>query len=402
MGRELLWGDSEAIKLFSMRESIINKFNRNKLNDNEKFKIWLVGFTDGDGCFSVVKSGGTYRLQYSLSQSSYNLRILYYIKSQLGYGGVSKSSLQSWGNFRITDRKVLNQVIFPIFDKYPLLTSKYFAYLRFKKAYDILENKSLTTDQKNKEIEKLLSDKLPSDYISPAISHLSETSSYEEIADAISIFWLVGFTEAEANFCVYPDRGRFNIEFNLSHKLDKLLLQLIKRLLHISSNVNFNQKNKIYVLTTKNSRSISNIIGLFTGKLKGIKSLEFKLWHKANFYKDKNLKKVSKIHKTILKIQQKNNLFFTQKRHYGTVANYLFFALIVRPTKQFGLIVKPNKFEQFGLISKTHFIGSLRNISLLQEGNGLSSLNPYYVTGYSDGESSFSISIVKRLSSKIG
>jgi hypothetical protein len=148
----------------------------------------LVGFTDGDGCFSVVKSGDTYRLQYSLSQSAYNLRILYYIKSSLGYGSVSKSEKQNWGNFRITDRKVLNQVVFPIFDKYPLLTSKQFNYLRFKKAYDILENKNLTTVIKNKMIEELLSEKLPTDYVSPAISHLSETSSYEEIADAISIY----------------------------------------------------------------------------------------------------------------------------------------------------------------------------------------------------------------------
>jgi hypothetical protein len=148
----------------------------------------LVGFTDGDGSFSVVKSGGTYRLQYGLSQSAYNLRILYHVKKNLGYGSVSKSSKQSWGNFRITDRKVLNQEIFPIFDKYPLLTSKYFNYQRFKKAYDILENKNLTTTVKNKKIEELLSEKLPVDYVSPAISHLNENSSYEEIADVISIY----------------------------------------------------------------------------------------------------------------------------------------------------------------------------------------------------------------------
>ena len=113
-----------------MRErEMINKDKWDNLNENDKFKIWLVGFTDGDGCFSIVKSGGYYRLQFSLSQSLYNLRILYYVKSMLGYGSVSRSSKQSWGNFRITDRKVLNQVIFPIFDKYPLLTSKHFNYL---------------------------------------------------------------------------------------------------------------------------------------------------------------------------------------------------------------------------------------------------------------------------------
>lgn len=288
------------------REKYKNKWNN--LNENEKFKIWLVGFTDGDGCFSVVKSGGTYRLQYSISQSAYNLRILYYIKKSLGYGSVSKSLKQSWGNFRITDRKVLSQVIFPIFDEYPLLTSKYYNYLRFKKAYDILENKDLSTVIKNKMIEELLSQKLPMDYVSPAISHLSELSSYEEIADAISIYWLAGFTEAEGNFGVFPDRGRFNIQYTLAQKLDKILLQLIKRLLHISSIVTYNKTTDMHVLSTKNSRSIQNIIDTFRGEFKGMKSLEFKLWSKANYYKKTNIDKVSKIHKIISKLRGKNRI----------------------------------------------------------------------------------------------
>ena len=266
----------------------------------------MVGFTDGDGCFSVVKSGGTYRLQYSLSQSAYNFRILYYVKKNLGFGSVFKSLKQSWGNFRITDRKVLNQVIFPIFDKYPLLTSKYFNYQRFKKAYDILENKNLTTAIKNKMIEELLSEKLPEDYVSPAISHLNEKSSYEKIASVISVYWLAGFIEAEGYFGVIPDRGRFNIEFTLVQKLDKILLILIKRILHISSNVNYKKTNNIYVLSTKNSRSIENIIDIFRGKFKGMKSLEFKLWSKANYYKKTRIDKVSKIYNIISKVRGKN------------------------------------------------------------------------------------------------
>ena len=109
--KELLYGNIEAIKLSSMRKNGKYKNKENNLNDEEKFKLWLVGFTDGDGSFSIVKSGGTFRLQYGLSQSEYNLRLLYYVKKNLGYGSVSKSSKQNWGNFRITDRKVLNEVM---------------------------------------------------------------------------------------------------------------------------------------------------------------------------------------------------------------------------------------------------------------------------------------------------
>lgn len=305
-------GNTKEIKLSSMRGTLRDKNKWNNLNDGEKFKIWLVGFTDGDGCFSVVKSGGSYRLQFSLSQSAYNLRILYYVKKKLGYGSVSKSLKQSWGNYRITDRKCLNQVIFPIFDKYPLLTSKYFNYIRFKKAYDILENKDFTTTTiKNQKIEELLAEKLPAgaaggeNYISPALQNLNENSRYEEIENVISIYWLVGFVEAEGNFGIFPDRGRFNVEFTLVQKLDKILLLLIKRVLHIPSNVNYNEKINIYVLNTKNSRSILGIIDKFTGQFKGMKSLEFKLWSRANYYKKTNIDKIRKIHQILSKVRGK-------------------------------------------------------------------------------------------------
>ena len=282
-----------------------NKIRWNNLNDDEKFKLWLVGFTDGDGCFSIVKSGNYFGLQYSLSQSTYNLRILNHIKSKLGYGNISNRSSGKSADFRITDRKILKEVIFPIFDKYPLLTSKYFNYERFKKAHAILENKNLNRAMKNKMIDELRVNQIPSDYVSPAISHLNVNSKYEDIANVISVYWLAGFIEAEGNFGIFPDRGRFNIEFTIAQKLDKILLVLIKRILHISSNVNYNTSRDIHILNTKNSKTINLIIDIFSGKFKGMKSLEFKLWSKANYYKNTNISKVSQIHKIISKLRRK-------------------------------------------------------------------------------------------------
>jgi len=306
----LLFGNLEAIKLYSMRENEKYKNKWNNLSEEEKFKLWLVGFTDGDGCFSIVKSGGTFRLQFSLSQSEYNLRLLYYIKKKLGYGSVSKSSKQSWGNFRITDRKVLNQVIFPIFDKYPLLTSKYFNYVRFKEAYYILENKELTTEMKNKMIEELSTlryKELPINYISPAISHLSKESKYEDIVPVISVYWLAGFIEAEGHFGVYTYPERISIDFTIVQKLDQFLLLLIKRILHISSNVNYSKSRNIYVLSTSNSRVTADIIDIFRGKLHGMKSLELKLWSVAHYYRKTKIEKVYKVNKILIKLGRRNN-----------------------------------------------------------------------------------------------
>jgi hypothetical protein len=87
---------------------------------------------------------------------------------------------------------------------------------------------------------------------------------------------LVGFAEAKANFIITENNGSFTLEFTIVQKQDKLLLQLIKRILHIPNTV-YESNNNCYVLTTKNSRAILNIINLFADKFKGMKSLEFKL-----------------------------------------------------------------------------------------------------------------------------
>jgi hypothetical protein len=91
--------------------------------------------------------------------------LLYYIKKELGCGSVTKDGTK--GQFLIRDRKKLNSIIFPIFDRYPLLTSKSFNYNKLKKAYFILEDNSLTKDEKDKILFQLKNEVLPLNYISP-------------------------------------------------------------------------------------------------------------------------------------------------------------------------------------------------------------------------------------------
>ncbi len=268
-----------------------------------------MGLTDSDyfGSFRIEKIKGRFVLKYSIHQPFYNLRLLYHIKKTLGYGKVLKLEARQLACFTISDSKVLKEVIFPIFDKYPLLTNKYFFYLRFKEALCILESKSLTQEQKNDGIEKLLNTSLPSDYVSPAISHLSDKSSYETIKSAVSIYWLAGFIEGKGNLDVLSEQGVFNVEFSIRIKRDEILLNLIKRLLHIPNKVIIEQKG--WLLKTRHSRAISNIINFFSSKackFKGMKSLEFKLWKKAFYYKNTN--KVAKIHSIILKLHKKKQV----------------------------------------------------------------------------------------------
>lgn len=268
-----------------------------------------MGLTDSDDfdSFSIERIKGRFVLKYNIHQPISNIRLLYHIKKALGYGKVLKFEAHRLACFKISDRKILNDIIFTIFDKYPLLTSKYFYYLRFKEAWCILENKSLTTEQQNCAIEKLLNISLPNDYVSPAISYLSDKSSHETIKSALSMYWLVGFTEGKGNLDILSVQDGFKVEFSIQIKSEEVLLNLIKRLLHIPNKVIFEEKG--WLLKTKQSRAIINIINVFSSKgcmFNGINSLYFKLWTKA-FY-SKKINKVGKIHKIVEKLHKKQTV----------------------------------------------------------------------------------------------
>jgi hypothetical protein len=102
----------------------------------------------------------------------------------LGVGSIYIDKKRSMAYFKIRDLKNIESVIFPIFDKYSLLTSKQFNYLKFKQAFEItkqnnisrfpLENQEICypsatpTPLKIDLIKELWNSKCPDDYISPA------------------------------------------------------------------------------------------------------------------------------------------------------------------------------------------------------------------------------------------
>lgn len=337
MDRELLWGDSEAIKLFSMRENpqvfLLNnemqvigyscllfttyvkmpiargqyawvdkkfysthqRLNKEYLENNNSDKIWfeqwLVGITDGDGTFHLAYQNGKWNLVYKIAFSRYNLRILFYIKKQLGVGSVTKDNTK--GQFFIRDRKKLAEIIFPIFDKYPLLTSKQFDYNKIKKAYYILENTNISRDEKYKLLFEIKKEAIPANYMS---NSWNKTKLPFETADDVNCVitkpWLIGFVEAEGSFYLtLKDKNRIVHGFGISQKLDSIVLEGIRRVLHIPTSVRFKPKHNYYLLDTTNSRAIENIIKYFHKTMKSMKSVEYRIWarsyvkHKGNFNK---------------------------------------------------------------------------------------------------------------------
>ncbi|RYE16104.1 MAG: hypothetical protein EOP34_00340 [Rickettsiales bacterium] len=105
-------------------------------------------------------------MSFKLAQSRYNLRVLNYVKKELGVGSITKDGTK--GQYFIRDRKSIESIIIPIFDKYPLLTTKYFDYVKFKKALAILNDVNLSKQDKNAKLTKIKNSKVEADYVSPA------------------------------------------------------------------------------------------------------------------------------------------------------------------------------------------------------------------------------------------
>ena len=148
----ILLNNCLAVKMFLTRgQSAWGKLNystlpHQRLNvmqpKNEEFQQWLVGMTDGDGSFSVLRQNDKWTLTFKISQNTYNLRALYYIKQQLGVGKVSVESNRDMGSFRIRyswgpeapgdwrggappgARKKIGKKILPIFFKNKLIKKK--------------------------------------------------------------------------------------------------------------------------------------------------------------------------------------------------------------------------------------------------------------------------------------
>src|SRR5690606_27535018 len=118
------WEDNKTLKEISFL-NIVSSHQRLNVEQpkNDWFEQWLVGFTDGDGSFSVLRQGDKWNLTFKISQNTYNLRALHYIKEVLVAGSMFVESNVDLSHIRIRVRKVVNSIIFTIFDKYPLLTT---------------------------------------------------------------------------------------------------------------------------------------------------------------------------------------------------------------------------------------------------------------------------------------
>lgn len=163
---------------------------------SDSFLYWLIGFTEGDGCFLVNNRN---ELSFILIQGNLNLPLLTYIQNNLHMGNIIKQGPRV--HRLIINKKEHIKLIILLFNGNILLPSRKTQFNKFLIAFN---NK---TDH-------------PIEYIFNS-SHIS-----------LSNPWLLGFTEAEGCFSIsfLKNSVAFHTRFIISQKGDTnvpLLSQLI-------------------------------------------------------------------------------------------------------------------------------------------------------------------------------
>ena len=270
---------------------LFNSKYHTETNKSLNFEEWLVGFVDGDGTFNVYINPQETKINFTfkIGQSLYNIKLLYLIKSKLGVGDINLKEGSNSAAYRIRNKELILKKIIPLFDKYPLLSSKRFNYLKFKECLIISFREDITQSKKIELIKNVYTKNIPNNFVSDAWGSLNieNINSVTDINSIMSKSWLTGFIEAEGSFYyVKKDVNRIVHAFDITQKLDPIVLYAIKYLLHINATVQFKNKHNYYIIGTTNSRNIEYIQNYFSynndkSYFLGSKSFEFKVWKRS-------------------------------------------------------------------------------------------------------------------------
>lgn len=193
------------------------------------FLYWFVGFLEGDGSFFFNKNS----INLDISQHSKDAQILYYIKSNLGFG----------------------KVVFPKNrPNIAMFISHHSTYL----------NSLLSLIQ-----SKLCTQRFVLNNIKPTLDN----------------YWLTGFIDAEGCFRIKIEQdGNIKLIFELSQK-ENLVLQNIKELFpNLKGNLRHDISRDMWILSFSQKETRKQLIKyLMIHPLKTHKNVVFKKWLKAHY-----------------------------------------------------------------------------------------------------------------------
>lgn len=161
---------------------------------SKNFLIWLIGFTEGEGSFIVTNRGD---LCFVITQSNADIKVLQFIKENLGFGKVIAQSAHT-SRYVVQNKKEI-ELIIHLFNGNLVLPSRKVRFEKFIKGFNTWVTKGRI---RLNPVELRHSDILPS----------------------LTNSWLAGFTDGEGCFtCSIGKIKGFSFNFNISQKWEENL-----------------------------------------------------------------------------------------------------------------------------------------------------------------------------------
>lgn len=237
------------------------KLNSNSYSLDRNFLEWLAGFTDAEGNFNISLRNfkdnkyNSLIITYQIGLHIDDLFLLKLIQKKLNCGHISISGKRC--NYFVNDRESLINVILPIFNYAKLNSSKYFQFLIFEKAINLIKNKYHLTEEGKLEIIKYFHE----------IKIVNKTSTSKNKSDIIiSDYWLGGFTDGDGCFSSSKYYPKLKFE---NHIKELELFESIKEffnsgnltILKARKNIkNGYATNSMVVLEFNNIHNLKNVI----------------------------------------------------------------------------------------------------------------------------------------------
>nr|YP_010470466.1 LAGLIDADG endonuclease [Inonotus hispidus]UVF37954.1 LAGLIDADG endonuclease [Inonotus hispidus] len=269
-------------------------------NITDEFLIWFIGFTEGDGSFVLSKTRQNV-LQFVITQSTEDIKILEFIQNTLGFGKVIKQGKRT-SRFIVQDIKNIYLLIL-LFNGNIVLPTRKFKFRAFLNSFNEKINKgkikssSIFSSNNNEfKLSFNLSD-LTSPNVNNANLNILNLASQKQvklikfvdskILPSLNNSWLSGFTDAEGCFTVSflsKPSNAFRLRYIVSQKGDENLPVLSHLILLFKGGVieaHSAKSNYSYILSGKdNCYKIYNYFNNFPLKTKKAQSLE--LWQKIH------------------------------------------------------------------------------------------------------------------------
>lgn len=202
---------------------------------------WVSGFSDAEGCFSVIISQRpnlSWRVQVSfeINLHTKDIAILYGIQNFFGAGLVSSRLVRSHCVYRVTKIEDIISVIIPHFFSYPLLSHKYSDFILWSKVANIMHTKNhLTTSGFSTILDYYYSINLGmSKAVSAAFPNIADKPKVEKVKPTLptnlNAHWVSGFTAGDGGFSIgiRSNTGQIYFRFHIAqHIRDVLLMNLL-------------------------------------------------------------------------------------------------------------------------------------------------------------------------------